>query len=246
MSRVNKRRSWSNGLGVVLAGSALFVIGCATAQAVSDGPTPVQRQMHEHFRHALQMRSGAIFGDSELFIEASEALASMPETEGLPPGSERFVSDLRRQAEQAATASDAGERRTAGAEVARTCGACHQAYRVGPEFVIGGPLPGESLQMHMARQARVSRLLWDGLVGPSNSTWEEGAEALESTPEFPREIVSRVRDAELLEEARSQLQALGARASQATDPSERVRLLARTWGVCAGCHAVAGALGQDH
>lgn len=240
-----KGTGWVIPLCTAAAGAATLVIGCSTHQVSSDGPTPVQRQMHEHFRHALQMRSGAIFGDTELFSEASAALASPPAMDGLPPGSERFVDDVQRQAHRASTASAASERRVAAAEVARTCGACHQAYRVGPEFVIGGPLPGESLQMHMARQSRVSRLLWDGLVGPSNSTWEAGAEALEATAEFPREIVSRVRDPELLQEARTQLRALGERASRAADPTDRVRVLAQVWGVCAGCHGVAGTLGQD-
>ncbi len=211
----------------------------------SDGPTPVQQQMYSHFQAALELRAGALFGDAEMLASAGARLATEPVSEELPAGSERFVRQMREAAVTASEAPTDSQRRRAAANVARSCGTCHKAYQVGPDFVVGGPVPGETLGMHMARQSRVSRLLWDGLIGPSEETWAAGAAALAEAAPFPREIVSRVQDTRVLEDAQQQLRILGTQAGQTTDPDERAQVLARVWGVCAGCHQLAGALGPD-
>ena len=95
----------------------------------------------------------------------------------------------------------------------------------------------------MGRQSRISRLLWDGLLGPSDETWVAGATELETEPPFPQEVSELTGDAQLLEESRSQLRDLGVRARQATDLANRSLVLEDVWGVCAGCHAAAGAIG---
>ena len=90
----------------------------------------------------------------------------------------------------------------------------------------------------------MSRLLWDGLIGPSDETWMAGAEALANEPPFPPEIASRVQDSELLDAARAELQTLGRHAVASTDPMARAQTLAQVWGVCAGCHQIAGIYGD--
>jgi cytochrome c553 len=220
--------------------------GCSSAPPPApDAPTPVQQQMYVHFQDALDLRAGAIFGDNGVLIEAGVRLAAASSDPKLPAGSERFVRQMREAAAEATTATNDADRRKAAAEVARSCGSCHAAYRSGPDFVVGGPAPGESLRNHMSRQARISRLLWDGLIGPSQSTWAAGAAELAEEPPFPREIVARVQDERLLDDAQAELRALGARARETTDPMARSRLLSQVWGVCAGCHQVAGELGID-
>lgn len=220
-----------------------LIVGCtAVPQEFTDSPTPLQEQMYAHFQEALELRAGAIFGEIERIRTAGEFLSDEESMPAMPRGSERYLDVLREAGTEAAYASD-DEGRLAAAEVARTCGLCHQRYEVGPRFVVGMPTPGESVATHMARQARVSRLLWDGLIGPSDVTWAAGALELAQGPEFPPEVAQMVPDRTLPLVARARLETLGTRAEMTTDPVERAALLADVWGVCAGCHVASGVEG---
>lgn len=201
--------------------------------------------MYAHFRDALDLQAGAIYGDLDRLTDAGDRLRRTTSEPGLPPGSENFLREVITAATAAKDATTPSEGRQAAAEVARTCGACHQAYRVGPDFIVGGPVEGDRLSQHMARQNRIARLLWNGVLGPSEETWRAGAAELEAEPPFPQEVAARVQDAALLEEARSQLRAYGVQARGAQTPEERTDVLAQVWGVCASCHQVAGARGIE-
>ena len=220
-----------------------LVAGCTGApQEFADAPSPLQEQMYAHFQEAVELRSGAIFGDIERIRTAGEFLSNRESMPDLPRGSERYLAELTEAGRTAAYAT-ADEGRLAAAAVARSCGSCHQRYEVGPRFVVGAPTPGGSVVTHMARQARVSRLLWDGLIGPSDVTWAAGASELAQVPEFPAAIADMVPDRTLPFAAHARLEMLGARAELVTDPIERGELLAEVWGVCAGCHTAAGVEG---
>jgi len=220
-----------------------LLAACTTApQEFTDAPTPLQEQMYAHFEEALELRAGAIFGEIQRIRTAGEFLANEESMPDLPGGSERYLGELMDAGRVAAYASDE-EGRLAAAEVARACGSCHQRYEVGPRFVVGVATPGESVVTHMARQARVSRLLWDGLIGPSDVTWAAGALEMAQSPEFPAAISELVPDRTMPLMARARLEALGTRAELTSDPVERTELLAEVWGVCAGCHVAAGVEG---
>ena len=216
--------------------------GCSPGSPAEE-PVPVQVEMRGHFFEATELQTGAIFGDLERLRAAGSRLRSALRITILPPRSESHLADLRVAAGGAADALDAAEGRRAAAGVVRSCGSCHQQFQVGPGFVIGDAPEGESLSRHMARQERISRLLWAGLIGPSNDHWNEGASELTQEPPFPREIASRVQDSQLLDAAQSELRSLGRDAERVTTSEDRARVLAQVWGVCAGCHQLAGSIG---
>ncbi len=116
------------------------------------------------------------------------------------------------------------------ADVAGQCGACHRAAGVdlGDRFVIGGVSAREGTGAHMARQSWISRLLWDGLVGPSNRTWAEGASQLQVIPDLPDDAWEA--------DAWLELRRLGQSAEAARTRTDRVRALGQIWGACADCH----------
>jgi len=229
------------GAGLLLAS----VAACTSSSPLSEPPSPLEERMYVHFNEAIELRGGAIFGDLEGMRRAGTRLESLPAPSALPASAETYMTELRVAAQAAANATTVAQAQEAAADVARSCGTCHQPFEVGPRFVIGGPPPGESLTRHMMRQSRISRLLWEGLLAPSDELWEAGAAELANEPAFPQEVATRVQDSEILDQARADLRALGAQARTAPGPYDKAAVLAQVWGVCSGCHQVAGTLGQD-
>ena len=221
----------------------LSTAGCSSNPDPAEMTMPLQVEMRGHFFEATELQTSSIFGDLERLRGAGARLRSALYETSLSPRSESLVAELRVAAGEAADALDMAEGRRAAAGVVRSCGTCHRQFQVGPGIVIGNAPQGESLPQHMARQERISRLLWAGLVGPSNRHWSEGATELIEEPPFPREIAARVQDTQVLGAAQSELKSLGRDAQRANTSEDRARVLAQVWGVCASCHRLAGNVG---
>lgn len=202
--------------------------------------SPVQTTMYRHFALARDMRSFAVSGELDRLREVALELSEAEEAWGLPPGSADHLDRVRRSARQASEAGTLAEAQGATADLAQACGDCHLANQVdlGSRFRTVAPLSNGSVARHMNRLAWVSRLLWDGLIGPSERTWSTGAGALVDTSAFPGPTATHVPSSVVQESAR----ALAELAAEAvvTEPQGRPRLLERMWGVCTDCHAQAG------
>lgn len=224
----------------ILVGVLLALTACAPSREPL-GRSPVRTSMVEHYVQARDMRTFAVTGEDALLRLSARELAEAEETWGLPPGSAPFVAELRRAALQAVSAPSPAEATRAAARVALRCGDCHVASdaTLGERFQSGGPLTDGSAGRHMNRLAWVSRMLWDGLVGPSERTWRRGAEALSESEAFPDEV-GAASGGDAANRAWERLRALGGEALETEDPEERARLLARVWNSCADCHTRSG------
>ena len=222
--------------------TAALIISSGCSPAPAGGPTPTGSEMQGHFEQALELQTGAILDDLDRVRAAGTRLRDALSITLLPPRSEIYERTLRAAASLAAAARDGADARRAAAEVGATCGSCHRASNVRPSLVVGSPPSGTSLSSHMARQERISRLLWVGMIGPSDQDWQDGAHELIDEPPFPSEIIGHVGDAQMLDDARAELQSLGQEAANARE-QDRPELVARVWSVCAGCHQAAGTSG---
>ena len=81
-----------------------------------------------------------------------------------------------------------------------------------------------------------SRLLWDGLAGPSDLTWYTGAEGLIELGALPEGLEVAI-PGPAVDEASRRLRELGIRATHADTPEARVGVLSEIWATCADCHA---------
>ena len=225
--------------GLVLVPSVALGSGCGPSAGPAEAPG-LQSDMYAHFTDALEMRRGALFADLEAIREAGREMARATEQEGLPAGSETFAEELRELGRDAADAEWLEEGIQAAARVANACGSCHQTYDVGPRFVLGTAPPATTLGTHMAGQAWVSRLLWDGLIGPSDELWDVGAQELTTTPAFPEEMLDVAGDPEYLRETQDRLRQLGEDALVAPEPDAKAEILADVWSTCSLCHQRAG------
>ena len=221
----------------------LLVMTVASCQA-PQGPTvasPVQEQMFAHFALARDLRTFAVNGDLERIRVTAAELAESEPTWGLPPGSEIHRTRLHDAARRAAEARDHAQAAGAIAELAAACGTCHLANdgSLGERFQVAAPLMDDPATRHINYLSWVSRLLWDGVVGPSDGMWRTGAAALAGGDGVPTPRGRHVPEAEL-GRASGLLTELGAQATTALDTEERVAVLARIWTECADCHVNAG------
>lgn len=217
----------------------LLVIGwsCATRPEPFMG-SPTRGQMISHFDLALDARTHAIHGDVEAFRRAASDLAALEPARDLPAEVMLQLGPMRWEAREGARAGSIGEATRAAAEIARTCGDCHTVNDVplGERFTVGGPPPAGTPGRHMAGLAWASRLLWDGLIGPSDLMWFTGAEGLIELGALPEGLEALVPAGEV-EAASARLRELGRAATTVNDAQARVELIAEVWEECAGCHA---------
>lgn len=221
--------------------AATLALGACQPSPAPTTTSPVQSTMYRHFAVARDMRSLAVTGDLEQLRTDAEALTVTEETWGLPPGSGDYLARMRSAASGVAKATDLEGAAVAVAQVARTCGECHLAKDadLGQRFQVAQPLVNDPATRHVNYLSWASRLLWNGLLGPSDRLWGIGAGALadlESIPEPSAPVVP----AEEAERARHRLAELGAEAVTQDDPVSRATTLGRIWAVCGGCHSQAG------
>lgn len=222
------------------AGSALLAAAC---QAPPPAPptAPVRTAMYRHFALARDLRTFSVTGELEMIRTVAAELARTEEAWGLPPGADARVARIKELARRAASSTDIADAHHAVSALAAECGACHLANDVdlGGRFQTAPPLADGSVARHMNYLAWISRLLWDGLVGPSQRTWTTGAGALVGDDAFPDPAARHVPPTEVERSAR-RLRDLGEEAVLAEDAASRANILAQVWDVCADCHLQAG------
>lgn len=228
-----RRSAW---LGIAVATSLLLANACANRPEPFMG-SPERGQMITHFDLAVEARDLAISGDVALFRTTTRDLAELQPARDLSDELMLQLGPMRWEARQAAGASTMEEAARGAAQIARTCGDCHEANEagLGERFTVGGPPPAGSDRRHMAGLAWATRLLWDGLVGPSDRTWYVGAEGLIELGALPEGIEGRV-EAARVDAASERLRALGRTAVSAEAADERVPVLADVLSACADCH----------
>lgn len=225
-------------MGARLIGTAALVwlTACAARPQPFEG-SPSRGQMLSHFDLALEARDLAILGEVEEFRHVVDDLDRLAPARDLPAEVILQLGPMRWEAREAARARTTEEAATGAARIALTCGQCHQANEVGlgDRFTLGGPPPPGSAARHMAGLAWASRLMWDGLIGPSDRTWFTGAEGLVELGTLP-EGMGRAVDPNEVDEATERLRTLGRQATDIRTAEERAEILGDVWATCAGCH----------
>lgn len=229
--RIRTRRS------VMVMGLLVTGLACAPRPAPYEG-SPTRGQMITHFDYAVEARGAALSGDVTAFRNAAKALAELQPARDLPPDVILQLGPMRWEAREGTLVKTADEAAMAAARIAQTCGDCHTANHVplGERFTLGGPPPAGSTARHMAGLAWASRLLWDGLIGPSDRTWSTGAAGIVELGLLPEGLRPMLPPGDAAVYA-ARLRQLGERAVLTRDSDRRVEVLAEIWGTCAECHA---------
>jgi hypothetical protein len=146
--------------------------------------------------------------------------------------------DVQLPAQRIARADDLA---SAGLELGRlagACGGCHATFGISADIAIRQPpaqAPGLAAQMtrHTWGVAR----LWEGVSGPADRAWLDGAAVIAETPcDVSTTIHGKpnVRAFELAEQLHDQ----ATRASSASDLEARASLYGELMSTCASCHQI--------
>jgi mono/diheme cytochrome c family protein len=221
---------------------ALLSVGACSGGPEPGSPGAVGNQMTTHFDLAVGLRDHAVSGDLTRFRSTARALSTLEPTADLPADVFLQFGPLRYEAEVAADARTVEAAARGAAEVAATCGDCHQQNDVSLPPSIPGPAvsrPVTDPSLHMERLSRVTQRLWAGLVGANEADWQAGATDLIDAGGLPGGLEGMVPD-DLVRQAAGRLVRLAEEAAGTDDPRYRVRALGEIWGTCAECHQRVG------
>ena len=196
-------------------------------------------QMRAHFDQALLLHDAVIRGDLAAVGPAARALAQQV-TESQPgsrlPETSRPLAALADGARKVAEAKTILEAAIDTAGMLSACGRCHRASGVTPAFPAPAQPVAAGLSGHMLEHQAAVRLLVEGLVAPSDTTWRNGARALASAPlnatELPVDAAVRTQ----LAPTEERLHRLATGAAEANDPAARAAFYGQLLAACADCH----------
>lgn len=147
----------------------------------------------------------------------------------------------------------AGDVAAAGLQLGRlggTCAACHVAARARPAFAYEPPpLQDDTLESQMALHEWAGARLWQGLIGPADELWLEGARAM-AAARFDVAKSAHAKPNARVIELGELLHEQAREAARTTDREARAQLYGRMMDTCASCHAIVRpapvARGDDH
>lgn len=215
--------------GVLGVGVGILVL------ATCRGKQSVAEHMQEHFTAVAAIQDAVIRGDLEAVAEPAKLLARHRPVDSLPAGWEPYVADMTLAAQRAVAASTLDDAAGATAAMGLACGACHQGSARGPRFTLGAEINTDrGVRAHMQRHRWAADRMWEGLIGPSDTSWVWGAATLREAALRPQGQPERIG------ELAAMVHELGAQAEDSSDPEARASLYGALLGTCAECHAALG------
>lgn len=215
--------------------AALVLVGGCALLGRSDTTLPAHMAVHRS--QIGQAQTALVRGDLEGARVPARWLAEHEEHPSLPQGVLSPAEDVRAFARSVVRAGSIQDAARCVAEIASACGRCHQASGAGPTVApYSMPPSGQMPARHMLRHTWAADRMWDGLVGPSDRSWELGATGLMEDPLFQSPTTHT--DPEVQALAR-QVHALGTTA-RTTAPDHRAGVYGQILLACARCHTLVG------
>ncbi len=224
-------------LGVAI-GTVLFFMA---VNAEDENFSPFQQHMHSHLDRVGAIKAAVIAGDLEAVREPAFWLAEHKEPE-VPDTWMPYVDEMRRYAEQAATAQDLVGASAAISEIGRACGDCHLASGFSVAFGFDQRPPGdvENLRTQMQRHLWAADRMWDGLIGPSEKAWKAGTDMLAEVNLTAAQVTEDPAKQPPVADLVTRAKALGEQGSLASSRELRSGLYGEFLSLCATCHSLTG------
>jgi hypothetical protein len=195
----------------------------------------LKEHMGRHFSAISELQRAIARGH----LDEAKQLAAWIEThaEVPQPGWEASLDQLHAAAGAVAAAPDVPSAASLAARLGRACSTCHEAREAIVTFA-WEPAPVElpTLAAQMKRHQWAAARLWDGLVGPSDQLWSEGAQVLATTRLDESQVTAGPRgDVTALAQ---KVREIARRAAKVEDHDARTTLYGELLSTCAGCHAL--------
>lgn len=171
--------------------AVLLVLALVGCEAAADPPAKhpftekllaVHARMHARFAASRRVEHAIAFGDLERARNEARTIAKLAEPDVLPEWQPYFAS-----VQDAARQIDASKDLVAAAKMtallATRCASCHMRTSAKIDFPKEpAPKDDRRLATQMASHQWGVARMWEGLIGPSNDRWLEGARVLAKAP----------------------------------------------------------------
>ncbi len=213
----------------------LFALAaCSDLDAQPNYPEAVaaaQQRMHERFGALARAQQALMHGDLDRVHAEATTLGTLDEPDVLAQW-KPHVAAIR---ERAAIVHDAADPMAAGhaiAEVARRCASCHQASHAKLVWAEEPP-PADRARLAAVMNSHqyAAARMWEGLIGPSDARWLDGARRLAVAP------IAITAESSALGIA-DDVAKVHVFARRAAEVKDRAQLYGDLLATCAHCHAV--------
>lgn len=201
-------------------------------------------RMHQHYGAARRIEEALVWGDLETAQLEAGRLGAVDEPDVLPRW-QPFVERVRVAARAIESAGDIATAARRSAVLGGACSDCHADVGGRPTFeLVGMPPAGETLGAQMRTHAWGAARMWEGLIGPENPRWEEGAGVLVLAPITITETDQQRLSGDMVALRRAMSEhvvRIRDYASKAMTPltqPERVALYGEMLVTCASCHTL--------
>ncbi len=221
------------------AASSAEPVPAAPAPPASESATPtLKKRMTEHFTKAAAMKNAVIHGDVATLKKEADWMAKH-ELSQAPDNWRSHMQAMHTAAQHAVDAKDLDSAAQAVAEMGAACGSCHKALG-GPKLEPGTPpAEGSGAALHMIRHQWAADRMWDGLIGPSDTSWAKGADVLADAPLTERALNGEKSIPPEVELFAQKVHSYGAKGRDAK-AAARASLYGEFLATCAGCHGKVG------
>lgn len=199
------------------------------------------KHMHEHLARITDIQQAVIRGDLEAANGPAQWLADHEPPAGLPATVTGELANMKRTSSMvvdAATIQNAG---TATAQLLAACGTCHMKTNAVVKFEdLPKPPSGAGVPAHMLEHQWAMDLMMQGLVGPSEMKWRQGAEALNVAPMAAADLPKDEKLTDEIKAFEQKVHAWADKAVNAGDMGSRVAIYGEVTAGCASCHGLHG------
>ena len=212
----------------------LALAACSDLEAqpnYAESVEAAQHRMHERFSALSRAQQALMFSDLDHVHAEAKTLATLDEPEVLAQWKPHFAA-IRERAAILGESADPIAASHAIAEVARRCASCHQGTHAKLTWTDPAPpAPSARLATVMASHQWAAARMWEGLIGPSDARWLDGAKRLADAP------IAITAESSVLGIA-DDVAKVHAFARRAPDAKDRAQLYGDLLATCAHCHAV--------
>jgi cytochrome c553 len=197
----------------------------------------IREHMHIRFAASNGIRMAVAYGDLKRAQSEARIITALDEPE-IHPQWAPYVDNVRAAAFQITKAEDPVAAAKQLATLGWRCAQCHEAVP-GTKTAfprVPSPPPDPKLAATMAGHQWATARMWEGLIGPSEERWNQGAAALARAPlTITAEGGVRGRELGIADDV-ARIRVLATRAPKVKSAYDRTQLYGELLATCAKCH----------
>lgn len=236
----------------LLLASLPVVVACGGSSQPPAEPAPAaapappaqseaSKHMHEHLTRIVEIQHAVIRGDLEGANGPAAWLADHEPPAGLPATVMEELANMKKTSKMLVDASNIKDAGTATAQLVAACGTCHTKTNVVAKLEdIPKPPGGAGVPAHMLEHQWAMDLMMQGLIGPSETKWRQGAEALKVSPMAAADLPKDEKLTDEIKAFEKKVHEWADKAVNAGDMGSKVAIYGEVTAGCASCHGLHG------